>query len=87
MGYVCYTACPASEVPAGLTWGEPEYRFPAGPGLLVTEYGWEPDSDCGRLGIFIPGAPWMRTTDTTLPAGSPRRVTYFRQAPVTDLDA
>jgi hypothetical protein len=87
MGYVAYRSCLASEVPAGLTWGEPEYRFPVGPGLLVTEYGWPPDDDCARLGIFIVGAPWMRTTDTTLPEGDPRRVTWFRREPVTDLDA
>ena len=88
MGYVCYTACPASEVPAGLAWGRPggSFRRP-GPSLLVTEYAWNPGDAAGDRGVFMTGAPWMRTTDTTLPEDDPRRVTWFRQTPVTDLDA
>jgi hypothetical protein len=83
MGYVAYTSCPASEVPAGLTWGT-EDRWPGG--LLRKEYAWNPGDAAGDLRVFIAGAPWMRTIDTTLPENDPRRVTWFRQVPVTNLD-
>lgn len=36
MGYVCYTACPASEVPAGAVWRAAERSWSGG--LLRTEY-------------------------------------------------
>jgi hypothetical protein len=80
MGYVSYLACPASEVPPGLTWGTEDQDRWRPAGLLVKEYAWDPGDAAGDLGVFIPGAPWMRTTDTTLPDSDPRRVTWFRRS-------
>ena len=86
MGYVCYTACPASEVPAGAVWHAAERSWPGQ--LLRTEYSWgPPDSHPDWKWPGFTGMPWQRTIDTTLPDGDPRKVTYFRQMPVTDLDA
>jgi hypothetical protein len=90
MGYVCYTACPASEVPAGAVWHASERLTPSivSSPLLRVEYSWGPPSvQPGWKWPGFAGMPWQRTTDTTLPDGDPRKVTYFRQAPVTNLDA
>jgi hypothetical protein len=85
-GYAAYVSCPASEVPAGAVWHAGERRW-SDRELLRVEYSWGPPSshpDWTWPGFA--GMPWQRTTDTTLPDDDPRKVTYFRQVPVTNLD-
>ena len=85
-GYAAYTSCPAGEVPSGAVWHAANPRWP-GSGPLRTEYSWgPPDARPGWAWEGFVGMPWMRLTDTALPEGDPRRVTYFRKDSVTNLD-
>jgi hypothetical protein len=82
-GYICYTSVPASEVPAELIWHRYYPRWPGG-GILRTEYAWNPGEHPDWKWEGFAGMPWMRTVDTALPEGDPRRITYFRDAELND---